>query len=62
MKDLLEQLQHVCDRLRNANEIAIIERYGYSAKCYTITLLTGKLIFFYLYNCNYLCNYLLNLV
>ncbi|KAH0945602.1 hypothetical protein HN011_011756 [Eciton burchellii] len=38
IKDLLQQLQHVCDKLKNKNEIAIIERYGYYAKCYTIML------------------------
>ncbi|XP_025155309.1 uncharacterized protein LOC105189243 isoform X3 [Harpegnathos saltator] len=42
VKWTLEQLQHMCNELKDENEIAIIERYGYYAKCSTFrfTLLT----------------------
>ncbi|XP_025155308.1 uncharacterized protein LOC105189243 isoform X2 [Harpegnathos saltator] len=35
VKWTLEQLQHMCNELKDENEIAIIERYGYYAKCST---------------------------
>ncbi|XP_071638279.1 uncharacterized protein [Temnothorax longispinosus] len=38
VKKLLIQLQHVCNELRDKNEIVIIEKYGYIAKCYTVAL------------------------
>ncbi|XP_077264109.1 uncharacterized protein LOC143898470 isoform X2 [Temnothorax americanus] len=38
VKELLIQLQHVCNELRDKNEIVIIEKYGYIAKCYTVAL------------------------
>jgi len=40
----MEQLQHICTDLRD-NEIAIIEKYGNSAKDYTIKF-TSKIIFY----------------
>jgi hypothetical protein len=44
------KLQHVCNGLKERNEITIIEKYGYNAKRYTI-ILTSKIIIFnsYLY-------------
>ncbi|XP_077264111.1 uncharacterized protein LOC143898473 [Temnothorax americanus] len=39
VKELLIQLQHVCNELRDKNEIAIIQKYGYIAKCYNIALI-----------------------
>jgi len=40
----MEQIQHIYNNIRDDNEIAIVERYGYKAKCYTIFLI-GKNIF-----------------
>jgi len=48
MKDLLARLQHVCNDLKERNEVKIIEKYGYNAKRYTI-ILTSKIIFFNIY-------------
>lgn len=48
MKDILGQLLHTCNKLKDANEIAIIDEYRYNAKCYTVAL-TSK-IFFFMYN------------
>jgi len=47
MKDLLEQLLHVYNELKDENEIAIIHEYGYNGKRFTIAL-TGKIILFHL--------------
>lgn len=41
----MEQLQRIFNDLKDNNEIAIIERYGRNAKCYTVTL-TSKIIFY----------------
>ncbi|XP_011863554.1 PREDICTED: uncharacterized protein LOC105559676 isoform X2 [Vollenhovia emeryi] len=41
VKKLFIQLQHICNELKDKNEIAIIEKYGYTAKCYTIALIAG---------------------
>ncbi|XP_070160067.1 odorant receptor 9a-like isoform X2 [Polyergus mexicanus] len=38
MKDILGQLFHVCNKLKDANEIAIINKYGCKAKRYTVAL------------------------
>ncbi|XP_029671883.1 uncharacterized protein LOC115240707 [Formica exsecta] len=38
MKDILGQLSHVCNKLKDANEIAIINEYGCNAKRYTVAL------------------------
>jgi len=40
----MEQVQHIYNNIRDNNEIAIVERYGNKAKCYT-NFLTGKNIF-----------------
>lgn len=48
MKDILEQLLHTCNKLKDANEIAIIDEYRYNAKRYTVAL-SSKIIFF-MYN------------
>ncbi|XP_071637103.1 uncharacterized protein [Temnothorax longispinosus] len=44
VRRMLEQLQDVCNELRDEKEIAIIEKYGSKAKCYTtIFILLGIL-------------------
>jgi len=43
LKDLLEQLLHVYNELKDENEIAIINEYGCNAKRFT-TAVTGKII------------------
>jgi len=43
VKDLMEQLLHVCNELKDEREIAIIDAYGCNGKRYTIAL-TGKII------------------
>ncbi|XP_070151456.1 odorant receptor 30a-like [Polyergus mexicanus] len=40
VKDLLTQLQHICDQLKDECENAIVEKYSYNAKRYTIALTT----------------------
>lgn len=45
MKDILGQLLHACTKLKDANEIAIIDEYRCNAKRYTVAL-TSKIIFF----------------
>lgn len=44
MKDLLMQLQDVCNGIKDKNEIAIMKEYSYNANRYT-TALTSKIIF-----------------
>ena len=44
MKDLLMQLEHICNQIKDKNEVAIINEYNYTARRYTI-ILTGKKIF-----------------
>jgi len=39
MKELLVQLQYIYNELKDENEYAIIEKYGYNAKYLTIILL-----------------------
>lgn len=39
LRNLLERLQNVCDELKDENEIAIIEKYGYKAKRYTYAII-----------------------
>ncbi|XP_025155335.1 odorant receptor 67b-like [Harpegnathos saltator] len=39
IKCLMEQLQRICDELKDKNEIAILEKYGRDAKRYTINIL-----------------------
>ncbi|XP_039311554.1 uncharacterized protein LOC105198350 [Solenopsis invicta] len=46
MKDLLIQLQHICNELKDESENAIIKKYGQNAKRYTVALIilgTGSL-------------------
>lgn len=43
----MEQLQHMCDNLKDNNEIAIVEKYSNYAKRYT-TILTSKILFLFL--------------
>ncbi|XP_067209657.1 odorant receptor 4-like [Linepithema humile] len=40
VKYLIEQLQRICDNIKDKNEILIIERYANHAKRYTIMLIT----------------------
>ncbi|XP_071638344.1 uncharacterized protein [Temnothorax longispinosus] len=40
VKDLLMQFQHVRNKLKDKNEIAIIKKYDYTAKRYTVSLIT----------------------
>lgn len=47
VKDLLDQLLYIYNELKDENEIAIINEYGYNGKRYTIAL-TGKIILLYL--------------
>jgi len=48
------QLQHACDELEDESEIAILKKYNYTAKCYTIALASKIFlnIYIYLYICN----------
>ncbi|XP_024878469.1 uncharacterized protein LOC112458884 [Temnothorax curvispinosus] len=46
VKELLIQLQHVCNELKDKNEIAIIEKYGYISKCYTVALIVAGICAF----------------
>jgi hypothetical protein len=48
MEKLLRQLQHVCNELKEEKEIAIMEKYGWNAKYYTIILIC-KIIFRHIY-------------
>jgi len=43
VKNLLAELHHICDQLKDENEIAIIEKYGYRGKRLTI-IVTSKII------------------
>jgi len=40
----LEQLQDVYNKLKDENEIAIIEKYGSKAKCYTIAIIRKTMV------------------
>ncbi|XP_026824687.1 uncharacterized protein LOC105285952 [Ooceraea biroi] len=42
MKYLLNQLQHIYHELKDKNEIAIYDKYGYSGKRFTIRLMSKK--------------------
>jgi len=48
MRVSLEQLQHVCNEIKNKNEITIIEKYGRIGKHQTI-IITSKYIHIYIY-------------
>ncbi|KAH0946911.1 hypothetical protein HN011_007303 [Eciton burchellii] len=39
LKDLMRQLHFACTKLRDKNEIAIIQQYGWEAKHYTVALI-----------------------
>ncbi|KAH0945751.1 hypothetical protein HN011_002254 [Eciton burchellii] len=39
IKYLLDQLQHICDEVRDKNEIAIYDKHGYFAKRFTINMI-----------------------
>lgn len=41
---MLEQLQDVCNELKDENEIAIIEKYGSKAKYYTTTIIRKTMV------------------
>lgn len=41
---MLEQLQDVCNELKDENEIAIIEKYGSKAKYYTTTIIRKTIV------------------
>lgn len=45
----MEQLQHMCNNLKDNNEIVIVKKYANIAKFYTI-MLTSKILFFYFCN------------
>ena len=47
MRVSLEQLQRVCNEIKNKNEIAIIEKYGRIGKYQTRTI-TSKYIYAYI--------------
>ncbi|KAH0946924.1 hypothetical protein HN011_009366 [Eciton burchellii] len=51
LKDLLEQLHDACIKLKDKNEIAIIQRYGCEAKRYT----TAFVLVFFLGECTLWC-------
>ncbi|XP_072757162.1 uncharacterized protein [Anoplolepis gracilipes] len=40
MRNLIQQLQHIYNNLKDSNEIDIIERYGRNAKYYTVLITT----------------------
>jgi len=40
----LEQLQDVCNKLKDENEIAIIEKYGSKAKFYTTAIIRKTMV------------------
>ncbi|KAL0109507.1 hypothetical protein PUN28_014519 [Cardiocondyla obscurior] len=45
VKKLLLDLQCICDELKDKNEIAIMEKYGYIAKNYTVALIGNTFTF-----------------
>jgi len=47
---LITQLQHACDELEDENEIAILKKYNYTAKYYTITLACKIFSELYIFN------------
>ncbi|XP_011860673.1 PREDICTED: uncharacterized protein LOC105557893 [Vollenhovia emeryi] len=44
VRRLLEQLQDVCNKLKDENEIAIIKKWGSKAKYYTTTLISKTMV------------------
>lgn len=50
VKYLLEQIEHICYKLKNRTEISIIDKYALNAKRKTITVVgKTKLIVFNIY-------------
>ncbi|XP_029666081.1 uncharacterized protein LOC115237280 [Formica exsecta] len=39
VKSLLEQLQNICNELKDENEVVIMKKYGNNAKCYTTRII-----------------------
>ncbi|XP_019889728.1 uncharacterized protein LOC105286930 isoform X2 [Ooceraea biroi] len=52
VRNLLTELHHICEQLKDENEIAIIEKYGYKGKRFTtvLTALSASFIFAVLVN------------
>lgn len=44
MKNLLEQLQSICNELKDENEIIIMRKYGRDAQHYTTKMIGKKTI------------------
>jgi len=44
VKNLLEQLQNICNELKDENEIIIMKKYGNNAKYYTIKMIGKSII------------------
>lgn len=44
MRNLLEQLQNICNELKDENEFNIMKKYGNNAKCYTARIIGKKAI------------------
>jgi len=51
IKELLTQFQHIHDELKDENEIAIGEKYGYDARRYTVGLTSNTIISTFLHIC-----------
>lgn len=45
VKRFLEDLQHICNELKDKNEIAIIKKYGNNAKRYTAIVICKTTFF-----------------
>lgn len=50
VKCSLDQLQYICNELKDENEIAIIERYGYYTRCYTIKMICKTTVLYIINN------------
>ncbi|RLU26064.1 ObirOr5-9E67 [Ooceraea biroi] len=48
VKRVLQNLQYICSNLKDENEIAIIKRYGYIAKCVIIGMTLFVMCFFFI--------------
>ncbi|RLU26065.1 ObirOr5-9E64 [Ooceraea biroi] len=48
VKRVLQNLQYICSDLKDENEIAILKRYGYIAKCATIGMTLFVMCFFFI--------------
>lgn len=47
MQQLLAQMQYTCDKLTTKEEIAIIKKYGWKAKCYAKVVIRKKIFQYY---------------